>query len=257
MKPEPLLSAEAVTLSVPDRTLCRGLSLTVAAGQCWAILGPNGAGKTTLLLTLAGLREPDGGTVTIDGTPMPRLSRRQIARRLGLLPQDSRDPFPATVLETALLGRHPHLPPWQGEGPDDLAKAIQALETVGLQAMRDRDTASLSGGERRRLALATLLTQDPPLLLLDEPTNHLDLHHQIAILDHQRQLADAGRGVLMVLHDPNLAARFATHALLLFGDGSWEAGRASELLEENRLGRLYGHPIAAVPGPKGRAFLPR
>ncbi|SCZ50724.1 ABC transporter ATP-binding protein [Thiohalomonas denitrificans] len=257
MSPAPLLTAEELTLSVPGKTLCRDLDMEVAPGERWTILGPNGAGKTTLLLTLAGLHPPDTGRVYLDGQLLSDLPRRKVAKRLGILPQESRDPFPATVLETALLGRHPHLSPWRGEGPQDRSRAIEALHSVDLDGFLERDAASLSGGERRRLAVATLLTQDPQLLLLDEPTNHLDLRHQIAILDQQRRLSENGRGIVMVLHDPNLAARYATHALLLFGDGHWEAGSAEELLEEQRLSTLYGYPVAAVEGPAGRAFLPR
>ncbi len=186
--PAPLLAADGLSLSVPGRVLCRDLSMTVKAGERWTILGPNGAGKTTLLLTLAGLHPPDAGAVFLDGAPLSELPRRRVAQRLGLLPQESHDPFPATVLETALLGRHPHLHPLRGEGPQNRSRAIEALRSVDLHGLLERDAASLSGGERRRLALATLLTQDPQLLLLDEPTNHLDLRHQNR---HSRPPAEA------------------------------------------------------------------
>ncbi len=253
----PLLQAQGLDVAIGARTLCRGLDLTLQGGECWAILGGNGVGKTTLLHTLAGLRAPAAGSVLLEEQTLDRLPRRRVARRLGLLPQDSVDPFPASVLETALIGRHPHLGRWQQEGPDDLARARAALEAMSLSDLAARRTDTLSGGERRRLAVATLLTQDPQLLLLDEPTNHLDLHQQIVLLERLRGLAGAGRGVLMVLHDVNLAARFCDHLLLLFGDGSWQAGAADPLLDAALLSRLYGHPVAAVAGPAGtRAFLP-
>lgn len=253
-----LLRAVSLDIAVAGQRLLQQLNLTVSCGQCWALLGANGAGKTTLLHTLAGLRLAQGGSLWLQGAPLARLPRRTIAQRLGLLPQDSNDGFPATVLETALIGRHPYLGRWQNESARDLALARQALAQVGLAGHEGRLCHTLSGGERRRLALATLLTQAPRLLLLDEPTNHLDLHHQIAALRHLRGLTDSGEhGVLMALHDVNLAARYCDHALLLFGDGQWQAGPAATLLTTDTLSQLYRHPIAEVGGPDGqRAFLP-
>jgi len=253
-----LLRAVSLDIAVAGRPLVQHLNLAVCRGQCWALLGANGTGKTTLLHTLAGLRPPQGGSLWLQGAALARLPRRIVAQRLGLLAQDSSDSFPATVLETALIGRHPYLGRWHTEGADDVALARQALAQVELTGYESRSCHTLSGGERRRLALATLLTQAPPLLLLDEPTNHLDLSHQIGALRHLRHLADSdGRGVMMALHDVNLAARYCDHALLLFGDGTWLAGPAAELLTAATLSRLYGHPVQALTAPDGRnAFLP-
>lgn len=255
-----LLRAVSLDVAIAGCRLVRALDLTIRTGECWALLGANGTGKTTLLHTLAGLHPPQGGSLWLAGAPLARLPRRQVAQQLGLLPQDSHDSFPATVLETALIGRHPHLGRWQHETPADLDKARQALAQVGLADLEQRPCHTLSGGERRRLALATLLTQEPRLLLLDEPTNHLDLNHQIAALHHLRTLADTGTGcaVLMALHDINLAARYCDHVILLYGNGAWQAGPAAALLNEATLGQVYGHPIAQVDGPDGRAvFVPR
>lgn len=254
-----LLRATSLDIVIAGRSLLRALNLAVHTGQCWALLGANGAGKTTLLHTLAGLRPPQGGSLWLQDAPLSRLPRRIVAQRLGLLPQDSSDSFPASVLETALIGRHPHLGRWHHEGAGDMALARQALAQVDLAGYESRPCHTLSGGERRRLALATLLTQAPPLLLLDEPTNHLDLNHQISALQHLRYLADGGeRAVLMALHDVNLAARYCDQVLLLFGGGEWQAGAAADLLTEERLSRLYGHPVVQVAGPEGqRVFLPR
>lgn len=253
-----LLRATSIDIDLAGRTLLRDLNLAVHTSQCWALLGANGTGKTTLLHTLAGLRPPQGGSLWLQGAALARLPRRVVAQHLGLLPQDSNDSFPASVLETALIGRHPHLGRWHNEGADDVALARQALAQVDLAGYESRPCHTLSGGERRRLALATLLTQAPPLMLLDEPTNHLDLSHQIGALQHLRHLADsAGRAVVMALHDINLAARYCDHALLLFGDGTWQAGSTAELFTETTLSRLYGHPIQACNAPNGHnAFLP-
>jgi iron complex transport system ATP-binding protein len=251
------LQGQGLRLAMGARTLCRDLDLAIAAGECWGILGGNGSGKTTLLHTLAGLRPADNGKILLDGAPLAQLHRRTVAQRLGLLLQDSQDPFPASVWETALSGRHPHLGRWQSETPQDHARVRDALATMELGGMEERSIQSLSGGERRRLAIATLLTQDPALLLLDEPLNHLDLRHQQALLQHLRRLCDErDKGVAMVLHDPNQALRYCDRVLLLGGDGTWQAGRCEELLTAETLSQLYGCPIEMLEQDGRRLLLP-
>ena len=241
------LSAQNLQVRIGNTEVCRDLSVEFEPGQCWAILGRNGTGKTTLLHTLAGLREPHAGTVQLDGMALSTQPRRSIARRLGLLPQDNHDAFPATVLETALLGRHPHLSPWGWESTEDHRLARTALEHVGLAGWDERRIDTLSGGERRRLAVATLLTQAPNIMLLDEPTNHLDLHHQIELLKLlSHQAKEQKKTLVMVLHDLNLAARFADHCLLLYGDGNVCAGPCDSVLETSTLERLYSQPLRMV-----------
>jgi iron complex transport system ATP-binding protein len=252
------LEAEQLGIRIGEIKVCSHLDLRINAGENWAILGRNGAGKTTLLHTLAGLRRPASGTVKLDGTPLPSLNRRRIARHIGVLLQDHQDAFPASVMETALIGRHPYLGPLQWEGAADSAAATRALRAVGLEGMETRSIATLSGGERRRLGIATLLTQDPHLLLLDEPTNHMDLHHQILILDLLRQRTrDAAKSMLMVLHELNLALRYCDHFLLLYGAGETLQGTAEAVLTQPNLERLYGHPLQALQGPGGTVWLPR
>jgi iron complex transport system ATP-binding protein len=159
-----------------------------------------------------------------------------------------------TALDVALLGRLPHLDWWRGESAHDLELAQTALAAVGLSGIADRRAAMLSGGERRRLSLAALLAQEVPLCLLDEPTSHLDLHQQIAFMD--LLVGWDGRTLVMTLHDVNLAARYCTHALLLFGDGQWCAGPVAGMLSAEILTRLYRHPVIAVATPSGSAYLP-
>ena len=252
-----LLATRNLRVDIGGKRIGGDLELRIEPGQCWAFLGANGAGKTTLLHTLAGLRAPAAGSIALDGRPLQQWRRRDIARHLGILLQESEDPFPATVLETALIGRHPHLGPWQFEGPEDHERAHQALAEVELQGFEQRGIDTLSGGERRRLALATLLVPDPRLALLDEPTNHLDLHHQIRLLGKLRAHAHHRYGALvMALHDVNLAARFCDHALMIFADGEILHGPAEQLLRADYLTCLYHHPIEEVTGNGQRAFLP-
>jgi iron complex transport system ATP-binding protein len=239
----PLLAAHGLAVAIAGIRVCAGLELRVEAGQCWAILGRNGAGKTTLLNTLAGLRAPAAGTIEVEGRPLAAFAPRALARVRGLLPQSDSDPFPATTLETVLIGRHPHLARWGWEGAEDLRIAREALLAADMADAEARDVRTLSGGERRRVALATLLAQEPRLFLLDEPASHLDLSHQAALLARLAALARTQScAIVMALHDVNLAARYCDHALLL-DRGSAIAGPVEELLTADRLSALYGVPL--------------
>jgi len=246
MTAKPLLAAHGLSVDIAGIRVCRELDIAVLPGQCWAILGRNGAGKTTLLLTLAGLRAASSGTIELDGRRLSSFEPRELARHRALLAQDDSDPFPATALETALVGRHPHLARWQWEGAEDLRIAREALAAVGMAGTEARDVRTLSGGERRRVSLAALLAQQPRVFLLDEPSSHLDLSHQVALLDRLAAAARAGeRAVVMALHDVNLATRCCDHVLLLDG-GIATAGRAEELLTSERLSALYGVQLRSV-----------
>lgn len=251
----PLLQARGLHVTVGGKTVCRDLDFHVQPGERWALLGLNGAGKTTLLLTLAGLRAPAAGEILVQQRPIAEWPARDLARVRGLMPQDTVDAFPLTALEAVLAGRFPHQNGWGRDGPEELGIARAALARVGLGELAQRDCATLSGGERRGVALAALLAQQPRLYLLDEPTHHLDPHHQIALLDLLATECDTGRAVLMSLHDPNLAARYCSHSLMLFGDGRAEPGSTPELLTSETLGRLYHHPMRCVESAAGRCFL--
>jgi iron complex transport system ATP-binding protein len=252
-----LLRCVEVDVGIADVSVTRGLRLAVETGQCWCILGRNGSGKTTLLHTLAGLRQPTAGRVELDGMPLKAQRRRRVAQQLGVLFQTQDDAFPATVLETVLQGRHPHLHTWQWESAADHALARTALSNVGLSGFEDRDIHTLSGGERQRVAIATLLTQQPRLLLLDEPTNHLDLRHQLSVLETLVALSrEQNHAIVMVLHDINLAARFADHLLVLLGDGEIRLGEKQEIMQTTLLEALYDHPLVRVATPSGPAWLP-
>ncbi|MGC9457255.1 MAG: ABC transporter ATP-binding protein [Halothiobacillaceae bacterium] len=251
------LALDQLCIDIPGRPAPQPLNLEIGPGQGWVILGPNGAGKSTLLHHLAGLQAPRSGQVRLFGDPVNRLSRRQVARTLGILLQQRQDEFPATVLEIALMGRHPWLGRWQSESPEDRRIAERALAEVDLSGMETRMLSTLSGGERQRVAIASLLTQDPKVLLLDEPVNHLDLHHQVSILGHLRALREAGRSIVMTLHDLNLTARYATHVLLLYPDGTACWGPVGQMLVPEALERLYCQPLQVGELDGQRVFVPR
>jgi iron complex transport system ATP-binding protein len=251
-----VLACRNLSVRVPGRELVRELVAEFRPGSMIAVLGRNGTGKSSLLHVLAGLAQPAAGLVRLDSTPLAEWPRRELARRLGLLTQASEDPFPGTALETALVGRHPHLDFWQWESDADRAVARDCLATMDLAGLEARDVATLSGGERRRLAIATVLAQDPHVFLLDEPIQQLDPHHQLGVLSRFRALADAGRTVVLTLHDPGLAARFADEALLLFGDGRWRHGPAAASLSATAISELYGIAVREIAWPGGRTFVP-
>lgn len=240
------LNCSGVTVTVAGRTLVTELELAVQPGEFVALLGPNGVGKTLTLLTLAGLREPAGGKIELGGQPVDDLTRGQIARALGMLLQHQADPFPTTALETALLGRHAQTGIWHWQSAGDIDAARRSLEVMDLGGLEDRAAGTLSGGERRRLALATLLTQDPVAMLLDEPLNHLDPQHRFMVLDCLATLCNQGKAIIASLHDPMLAARYASHALLLHGDGRWDFGSAADMLTVDKLETLYQTPFASL-----------
>jgi iron complex transport system ATP-binding protein len=250
-----MLVSRALTVAVPARVLVERLELELAPGEFVAMLGENGAGKSSTLNVLAGLARASAGVVELDGRALGSWPRRARARRLGLLPQVSEDPFPSTVLETVLIGRHPHVGFWEWESEGDLALARQALAACDLAGAEAREVATLSGGERRRLALATVLAQDPDYLLLDEPLNHLDPHHQRDVLEGLRRRADGGRAVLATLHDATLAARYADRALLLYGDGSWDLGATATTLTATHLSRLFRLPVEELALGARRVFV--
>jgi iron complex transport system ATP-binding protein len=248
-----LLQTRHLQVQIAGQTICRDLSIALQPGQCWAVLGVNGAGKTTLLHTLAGLRPAISGEIMIQHQSLAEYPRRELAQKLGLLFQDMQDPFPSTVMETALMGRHPYTKAWQWESAEDYRIATEALDQVGLHALARRQINTLSGGERQRLAIATLLAQAPRLLLLDEPTNHLDLQYQHDILKlFKRYAREHANAVVMILHDINLAALYCDHALLLYADEEPVSGGSEMLLTEENLSRLYHYPIRKIAGPDNR-----
>ena len=250
-----LLKIEDLSVEIGRVQVARALSLSVHPGQFWGLLGPNGVGKTTLLKTLAGIHPVASGQVLLDGKPMAALKRRQIARRLGMLPQHTDYAFEASCEETALVGRHPHLNAWARESRTDRAMARQALAELGLLDLAGRSCMDLSGGESRRLALAAVLVQDPQLMLLDEPTNHLDPANQVTILNvlGERVRRD-NKAAIMALHEVNLATCYCSHVLMLYGDGEWEAGPTAELLDVEKLSRLYRCRVRLVDDGQQRVF---
>ena len=235
----PLLETRALRVAVPNRLLVDDLNLTIGAGEFIALLGGNGTGKSLLLRTLAGLRAASAGEVLLGGAPIAQRARKEVATRLGFLPQDPDAPPQGTLRESVLLGRFAHLGLWDVADADDATRVARALEATALESFADRELATLSGGEQRRAAIARLLVQAPSIYLLDEPTNHLDPAQQLGILEKLRALTRTGAAVVASLHEPNLALRFADRACLLANEGATQVIPCGAL-DAAQLKRLYG-----------------
>lgn len=216
------------------------VSVTVDRGSLTGLLGPNGCGKTTLLNLLSGVLQPQHGVISLNGESLAGRSRRDIARHLAVVPQETHPAFDYTVMEMVLMGRHPHLGPFELEGPSDLAVARDALIATGTAHLAGRAYMTLSGGEKQRVVIASALTQAPDVLLLDEPTASLDLGYQLEVASLLRKL-NRDRGVTMVLatHDLNLAASLCDR-LILMRDGRVVAqGPTGEVLTAAAIRRIY------------------
>jgi iron complex transport system ATP-binding protein len=250
------LTCKNLTVTINGHKLVSDLTLDITPGSFVCILGTNGVGKTLTLHTLAGLRETENTAVYLCGDALSTLSRKEIGKRLGMLLQIQEDTFPLTVMESAMMGRYPHMGMWQWPGKQDQEAVLSALESFDLLGLEGRILAQLSGGERERVALATLMVQDPAIWLLDEPMNHLDPKHQLGVLQTLRQVAARDRIIIASLHNPAMAMRFADYALLLYGDGEWEFGAAAELLEASRLQRVYQTPFDYFSNGEERVLLP-
>jgi len=245
------LECKQLTVDVDGRSLVHQLDLDIPAGSFVCVLGTNGVGKTLTLHTLAGLRPAAGGEIHLCGDTLESLKRKEIAQRLGLLLQIQTDAFPLTVMDSALMGRHPHLGMWQWADDDDEARVREALRCFDVEDLENRFVTTLSGGERERVALATLMVQDPTIWLLDEPMNHLDPHHQLDVFNVLRDMSAAQRIIITTVHNPAMAMRYADQVLMLYGDGDWEYGPAEKLLEPERLERVYQTPFDYYRSERG------
>ena len=240
------LRAEGVGFSIGGRWLVREATLAVAPGQLVALVGPNGSGKSTLLRLLAGVWTPSAGAVTLDGRAVGRLPRREVARAVTLVPQDTHIAFPFSVRELVAMGRHAHRGRFEREGAADREAIARGLARADVAALADRDATTLSGGERQRVLIARSLATDARHLLLDEPTASLDVAHALDVLALCRRLADEGHALAVALHDLNLARRFATDAALLRDGAVVASGPAAEVLTPAAVGTVFGVEVSVA-----------
>jgi iron complex transport system ATP-binding protein len=228
------------------------VSLEVAAGSIVGLIGPNGSGKTTLLRLLAGTLGPAGGRITSSGVPIAALSRRELARRIAVVPQETHSAFDFSVLEIVLMGRYPHLGPFALEGANDLTIAREALAATGTSAFESRPFATLSGGEKQRVVIASALAQASDVMLLDEPTASLDLGYQFDIAALLVTLnRERGTTIVVSTHDLNLAATLCADMVLLQSGRVLARGPTERVLTAPHIRALYGIDADVARHPRG------
>ena len=250
-----LITARGLRFSYGQRAVLDSVDAELQAGELLIVIGPNGSGKTTLVRALSGVILADARELSIAGTPLVRLQRRDIARRLAVMPQETAVPFPYSVREMIAMGRAPWLGPLGREGASDRDIVDAALAELGLVAFAGRDYTSLSGGEKQRVLLARALAQNAPAWLLDEPTAHMDLGHRLQTFAWLRDWIGAEpemRAVLLVTHDLALAARFADRVLLLAGGRVAAQGPPVEVFTPERIRDVYRVEARIEPGADGR-----
>lgn len=243
----PALEVRGLHVRMGGAAVLRGADLVLPAGSLTALLGPNGAGKTTLLRAAAGLVRAERGSVRIAGTDVAGLSRRAAARVAGYLPQEPEAGFPLTVHEAVRLGRYPHVGAWGAMGPADEAAVRLAMEQARCTHLAGRVMSELSGGERRRAAIARALAGGAPVLLLDEPLTALDIGGQLDVAALLAELAAGGRTVVASVHDLRLAAERFPRAALLHDGVIAAAGTPDELIASGQVGRAFGVQVMRSP----------
>jgi iron complex transport system ATP-binding protein len=249
----PVLEAREVTVRRAGRALLEAASVALEASQLTAVVGPNGSGKSTLLRALGGLWPCAEGVVLLDGRSVRELPRREVARRVSFLPQDTRCDFAFTAVEVVSMGRHPHRGRFDRARARDGAAVEEAMRRCDVLALRERTLDTLSGGERQRVAIARCLATEPAVLLLDEPTAHLDLSHALALLDLCRSLAASGQAVGFATHDLDQAARYATQVVVLQMGRVRHHGRPEEALTPNACRAVFDVDAEVATTARGRS----
>lgn len=250
------LEIEDLTVSVEGRKVLRELSFSADEGELICVLGPNGAGKSTLFKSILGLLSPDSGNILLDGVSSGKLKRRELASKIAYIPQSHSLSFSYTVMDTVLMGAAHMLSPLQHPEQQHRMLAAEALRSMGIEALADRDFTRLSGGEQQLVLIARALAQRAPILLMDEPTSALDYGHQLMLMETTRELTDRGYTILLSTHDPQQALLYADRVLAL-REGSVDAcGKPGEIITADFMRRLYGAEVAVVQSEFGAAMIP-
>lgn len=249
-----ILTAADLHCAYGDVEILKGVDLYLHAGDFVGIIGPNGSGKSTLLRALSGTLPASRGEITLFGKQLSDLSRREIARRIAVIPQDTPVLFAFSVMDIVLMGRTPHIGRFRGLREGDMEIALRALTVTDTVHLKDRVVTELSGGERQRVVIARALAQEPEILFLDEPTSHLDLNHQTEIFDLLYHLnVESGLTVLCVTHDLNLSSEYCERIVLLKEGQIVDSGPPEQIITAENIRSVYGAEVIVEQNPIGRA----
>lgn len=249
------IAVQNICFSYNSHPILHDVSLNVKEGQVVSIVGPNGAGKSTLLKCMVRLLKPQAGTVYLNGKDIDGKNSRELAKVMGYVPQNTKDVFSFTVLETVLMGRKPHIS-WE-IGDEDFRVVTQVMRFLGIEDLAERPLEQLSGGQKQKVFVARALAQQPSIFLFDEPTSSLDVRHQLEVFATIKQLAEVeGRTVIIVVHDLNLAARFSDVLVMLKQGSIFAAGNPDKVINEDNIRDVYNVSAAIIETKYGRHIVP-
>jgi iron complex transport system ATP-binding protein len=227
-----------------------GLSLDVVEGEFVGLIGPNGCGKSTLIRVMSGILVPDSGSVELENSPLRTMPRKQVARVVAVVPQESHFFLDFSCMDIVLMGRNPYLRRYQSETDEDYRVALDAMEVTDTAHLKDRGINEVSGGEKQRVVMARALAQKPRLLLLDEPTAHLDIDHEVEVFDLLKRLNREGLTILVVSHDVNVAAEYCERIVLMVSGRIVARGTPEEVIKYDTLHQVYGARIVVGENPE-------
>ena len=246
---ETVIAVNDLSAGYQNKSILNNVSFSVKRGEMIGIIGPNGAGKSTLLKTIRGLLPKQNGSIVLFETDIDALSERDFARNVAYLQQHVDVSFGYTGKELVMAGRYPYLEWWQGESADDETIVRQCMEYTGVWDLADTSVEQVSGGQKQRILLAKVLAQKTPILFLDEPTTGLDIVYQEEIFRFCETLCKAGKTVIMVAHELNLAAKFCNRLLLVANGGILADGSPEEVLDSGHLSIAYNVPVKVIKNP--------
>jgi iron complex transport system ATP-binding protein len=247
------MQLHGVGLEIDGRWLVKDASLCLPAGRLTALVGLNGSGKTTLLRLLAGLWPPSEGEVVVGGREISTIPRRELARHVSYVPQDTHLGFAFTVRDVVMMGRHPHLGRFEREREQDRRSVESAMRRADVFDLADRSVIEISGGERQRVIIARSLATEAAAILLDEPTANLDIAHVLDVLNLCRQLAGEGKIIALATHDLNAAARYADQIVLLQSGRVVACGPPDDVITDSAIRKIFGVQVERVTGMKGES----